>query len=635
MTQWTDSSEAVVDIILSRVGKDLRVGLPLGLGKATSVINALYARAVADPSISLRIFTALTLARPHAKSDLERRFIDPLFDRLAGNYPELAYNAPLEQGTLPSNITIHEFYFPAGRRLGVAAAQQSYTSANYTHVARDLLDNGINVIAQLIARCGKGSDARVSLSSNPDITIDVLPELRRREAAGQGVAVVGEINDNLPFMMGPAELPASEFDVILHDPAKQFDLFAVPRRPVSLTDYAAAFRITSLIEDGGTIQVGIGGFADALTQVLKLRHLQNDLYRDLASALGIVIDPAQPETCGPFEQGLYGCSEMLIEGMVELMEAGVLKRRAWDDQPPGVDNPVIHSAFFLGSADLYARLRAMDDVDRSSIAMCPVSYVNQLYGDESGKRASRQKARFINKAMLATGLGAIVSDGFDNGQVVSGVGGQYNFVAQAHELADARAILFVNAVRESGGWPRSNIVWSYGHTTIPRHLRDVVVTEYGVAELRGKCDRDVVIEMLGVTDARFQDDLLRDAVGSGKIEPGFRIPSDMRRNTPASIARSLCNARAAGALPDFPIGTNMLASEIRLIPALGRLKAARRHPVPLFGLLRRAITDPPLDLEEKASLERLGLDRPAGLAERLMAWLVNGALKATRSKTGA
>src|SRR5262249_56695639 len=96
-----------------------------------------------------------------------------------------------------------------------------------------------------------------------------------------------------------------------------------------------------------------------------------------------------------------------------------------------------------------------------------------------------------------------------------------------------------------------NILWNYGHTTIPRHLRDIVVTEYGVADLRGKSDRDVIAAMLAVADSRFQDELLRRARGGGQIERGFELPPACRDNTPARLARALAPARAAGLPPPF------------------------------------------------------------------------------------
>ena len=89
-------------------------------------------------------------------------------------------------------------------------------------------------------------------------------------------------------------------------------------------------------------------------------------------------------------------------------------------------------------------------------------------------------------------LGAAVSDGTEDGQVVSGVGGQFNFVQQAFALQGARAILTLPATRQGARGLGSNIRWSYGHVTIPRHMRNVVVAEYGIADLRGKSDADTI-----------------------------------------------------------------------------------------------------------------------------------------------
>lgn len=75
--------------------------------------------------------------------------------------------------------------------------------------------------------------------------------------------------------------------------------------------------------------------------------------------------------------------------------------------------------------------------------------------------------------LVATALGAAVSDALEDGRVVSGVDGQYDFVTMAHALRDGRSVLMLRSSRAGAESPRSNIPWSYGHTTIPRHLRDV------------------------------------------------------------------------------------------------------------------------------------------------------------------
>src|SRR5438874_10384316 len=98
--------ERVADEIIARVGKSITLALPLGLGKANHVANALYARAAADPSIELRIFTALTLEKPRGKSELEQRFLQPLTERLFSGYPELSYAMALQERRLPSNVQV-------------------------------------------------------------------------------------------------------------------------------------------------------------------------------------------------------------------------------------------------------------------------------------------------------------------------------------------------------------------------------------------------------------------------------------------------------------------------------------------------------------------------------------------------
>ena len=116
-TQFTDAN-ACVDEILVRVGRDVVLGLPAGLGKANSIANALYDRADHDRGIQLTIFTALTIGRFDGRSELERRFLEPLMDRLAGDYPELRYGIAARSNELPPNIAVHEFFLPAGRMLG-------------------------------------------------------------------------------------------------------------------------------------------------------------------------------------------------------------------------------------------------------------------------------------------------------------------------------------------------------------------------------------------------------------------------------------------------------------------------------------------------------------------------------------
>ena len=607
-----DDPARLADAVVERVGKSIVLALPLGLGKANHIANALYAKAAADPSIKLTIFTALTLEVPPMKSELERRFFTPVAERAFGGYPALDYATAIRAGKVPPNVEINEFFFVAGRWLSSPYAQQHYIGANYTDALQYVLARGVNVIAQLVVHSAEETPRPYSLSCNPDLTLDLIA-LRRDGRAD--FLLAGQTNTELPFMPGDAAIAAAELDLLLDGPGTDLPLFAPPRAPVSLADYAAGLHAASLVRDDGTLQIGIGSLGDAVAQALVLRHHHNDAFCSMLTRLGYdhARDPAvHTET---FEIGLYGCSEMFVEGMLDLFHAGILKRE--------VDGVVLHGGFFLGSRAFTRALRELPRETLAKFGMTAISYVNQLYGDEVAKRRARKNARFLNDAIMATVLGDVISDGLEDGRIVSGVGGQYNFIAQGFALEDARSAILLHATRTAKGRTQSNIRWRYGHTTIPRHLRDIIVTEHGIADIRGKSDRDVIAAMLAITDSCFQDELIREARDAGKIERGFALPKTARDNTPEAIARSLKPAVEAGLLPAFPFGTDFSAVEQRLIPVLQALKTAA--PTQLASWLVRGLVP---GAEHRDYLDRLGLGTPRSLAEWFYAALIRGALNA-------
>ena len=612
---YFDDPDRLTEAIVGRIGKDIVLALPLGLGKANQVANSVFNRAAGDPSMALRIFTALTLGKPRPKRELERRFLEPISARLFDGYPALAYDEALLQNRLPPNIEVDEFFFLAGSRLNVAASQRNYISANYTHALRYVLDRKVNVVGQLVAKRVRDGKTHYSLSCNPDITLDLLDA---RRAGRADFILIGQVNSELPYMPGGAELPPEEFDYILEGPQTEFPLFAPPREPVDLSEYAAGFHVARMVLDGGTIQLGIGALGDAVAQALILRHRKNAEFSDIGARLAPFISLAEPLDEAPFIQGVFGASEMFVECFLDLYRAGILKRE--------VNGALLHAAFFVGSKAFYQALRTMSESDRAKFQMTAVSYVNELYGDETAKRSARIKGRFINNAMMATLLGAVISDGLEDGKIISGVGGQYNFVAQSFALDDARSIIMVRATRNAKGRVTSNILWNYGHTTIPRHLRDIVVTEYGIADLRGKTDRDVIAAMLGVADSRFQGELLNQAKAAGKIEKSFEVPAAYRDNTPKRIERALGPARAAGLIAPFPFGTDFTQIEQRLIPALTSLASA--SPIQIVSFLMRGLWPSGHSPDTQDCLDRMGLARPKGFLELIYAALLHGSLQA-------
>lgn len=247
--------------------------------------------------------------------------------------------------------------------------------------------------------------------------------------------------------------------------------------------------------------------------------------------------------------------------------------------------------------------------------MVPVSFTNTLYGDEPAKRAARTDARFVNGAMKVSALGDVMSDSVEDGQVVSGVGGQFNFVDQAFALEGARAIITLPATRISEGTLESNIVWNVPSVTVPRHLRDIVVTEYGIADLRGRSDAKVISAMLNITDSRFQDDLLKRAKSAGKLPSDNEIAPAHRHNLPETLSRWLGEHRDL--LPDCPFGTDFDAIERMLLPALKDLEE-NTHTLAGKARLMVASLHGPAHPREDEAMARMGYEDASGLTARAL-----------------
>jgi acyl-CoA hydrolase len=540
------------------------------------------------------------------------------------------------------------------------------------------------------------------------LSVDLLDLVQSRRDNGEKIFAVGVINRELPFMPNDAEVTAELFDLIIDDPAGTHTLFSTPNMKICLTDYAIGLHASSLVLDGGTLQIGIGSLGDAIAHALIIRDQDNTTYQAMIKRLNHNLALGAHLDTSPFAQGLYGCSEMFVNGFLKLMQANIVRRAVYghtglqklindgaisetitietlqalrehglisspldgndvaflvrfgifnddcsvEDGQITVGDTVIgndldddtslnqirelclgdklaggiimHGGFFLGPVDFYQALRDMPDEQREQIGMSTIAFINQLYGDRYGdeplKRTQRVKARFINTCMMVTLSGAAVSDALEDGRVVSGVGGQYNFVAQAHEIPDARSVLMLRSHRVVDGEVRSSIVTSYGHATIPRHLRDIVVTEYGIADLRGKSDSDIIKALLNISDSRCQDDLQAWAVEQGKLSVDYVIPRAYRDNTPEALAERL--QPFMGNLPGFPFGTDFTKDELSIMKALQALKSSTENPLTLV----RSVINSIFSESEvpQRYLERMGFDEVHGLKDRFMKRLFMG-----------
>jgi len=702
-----------VDDVLEYIGNDISFAMTLALGKPVLFINELYRRAKENSTITLNIVTALALERPRSKNEIEKRFMDPLVDRIFEGTPEFDYMHDFRSGSLPPNVKVYEFFSKAGGYMGTPEAQRNHLSSNYTHVIRDAIDFGCNVFGQLISSREENGKTMYSMGCNTDICIDAIKELHNLREKGNKVAIIGEANTQLPFMYGDAIIQGDQYDQILQGQQFNYPLFGPPKESVCLRDYAIGLHVSTLVKDGGTLQVGIGALGDAIAAGLTMRQSENVVYNKILEKIGVTSRYTglinKIGGTGTFEQGLYGSSEMFVDAFYQLYKSGVLTRKVYDNIPimklinagklatekipadiiellieiEGVQprltpkdfemlsefgilkdglkfrdgfifngntklsadfthpknltaiktqlgsklkqGKVILGAFFIGPRDFYEALNSMSEEERMQFGMSGVEKVNQLYGNEELRSLQRKDGRFVNAGMMANVFGAITSDTLECGRVVSGIGGQYNFVSMAHALPDARLVMMIRSTRMCGSKVKSNIVYSYGHTSIPEHLRDIVVTEYGIADVRGKPDSKVIEEMLKITDSRFQDDLIREAKGNGKLAPDFQLAPEWKQNYPEKIDLLLQPFKDDGYFTPFPFGTDLTSDEIAIGGSLKHLASSNK-----VAVIKDIIAEifKPVPHCAKSYLRRMQLDRPKSGKEKILQKVVLSAMRA-------
>lgn len=711
----SDDVKKCVDQVIKHVGKDIKLGMTLALGKPVLLSNEFYRRAKEDPEISLKIITALPLEKPRGHTDIEKRFLKPISDRVFDGVLDFDFMLDLRDGKLAKNVEIFEFFCKAGANLNNPHYQMRHFSSNYTHCCRDAMDYGANVFAQLISVREFDGKAAYSMGCNTDICIEAVQTLKDKRAAGLKVAILAEANENMPYMYGDAVVGADTYDIILRGEEFNYTLFGAPKDAVALPDHMIGINVSTLIKDGGTIQVGIGALGDAIVAGLVMRNNHNDVYHEILDKGGIKTRYAELlKKWGDtkvFKQGLYGSSEMFVDAFMQMYKNKILKRKVFDSVPlmqlinkgelaadkiPAdiidklIDMKAIHSklteedfnflteygilkkdlkytktaikddntsysvdlndkadrtkirkiigqellnghvilgAFYFGPQSFYKALNDMSEEERQLFAMSGVEKVNQLYGGEELRALQRKDGRFVNTGMTASILGSIASDQLQDGRVVSGIGGQYNFVSMAQALPDGRLIMMVKSTKGSGKALKSNIVFSYGHCSIPRHMRDIIVTEYGIADVRGKPDMEVIAAMINVADSRFQKQLLDQAKKAKKIPMDYEIPEEYRHNTPDKIVKLLKPYQDQGYFQPFPFGTDLLPDDIALGGSLKAMKGlAAGYPLRLVkGLLLELIR--PIPKSAQRHIERMKLTQPASVKERIMRKMIIFALR--------
>lgn len=379
------------------------------------------------------------------------------------------YGALLAVGTdlfnQPNVHYLSGFFGPLERMLRDAGANIGFAPADFRRLAPLLEEQAPRVMATVAAAPDRNGYCSLSLHSGGTVA-----ELHRAGADPDRLLVV-EVSERFPSTRGlpPEHLHAlhlDEIDVLVESAAAPLGL---PDPPPTEADRAIAEHAARFIPDGATLQTGIGSIPSTLVQLL-----------------------AEGEGSG------YGVhSEMFTTGLMRLHEAGKVANEK------GQFDGVSVTTFAFGTEELYAWLDGNQDV-----AFLPVDVVNN-----PDVIARNRGIVTINGALAIDIHGQVVADTL-NGRQFSGIGGHEDFVAGPGLSLDDRSLLCLPSTATVDGAVRSRIVpWFEAGAVIttPRHQIDVVVTEYGIAELQGKTVHQRGKALAAIAHPDFRDDLMAAA----------------------------------------------------------------------------------------------------------------------------
>jgi acyl-CoA hydrolase/GNAT superfamily N-acetyltransferase len=417
-----------------------------------------------------RIFLGTGAACPHTLIDL--------FLASARHFNDLEFINMLSMGRAPwtapeyeQALHVNTFFLDEGTREAVRTGRADYTPCSLSEIPGLLKDDILPVDIALIQVTPPDAQGYCSLGVSVDIVM---------AAAKSAKYILAQVNDQMPRTYGQCYLHQDEIAACIRvsEPLPEAP-------PISLDETSRQIGryVSLLIEDGCTLQVGIGRVPHAVLDQLK-DH----------SDLGVH-------------------TEMFSDGLLQLYRNGNITNRL-----KGLHEGKTITAFCCGSRELYAFID-----DNPHIEFHGSDYVNN-----PAVIARNHKMISITSATQVDLTGQIVSDSID-GQFYSGIGGQVDFIRGAGMSRGGRPIIALPSTARNGTVSRivSDISRGSGVVATSGDVH-YVVTEYGIATLRGRSIRERVMELIQVAHPRFREQLLEDMLQSGRV-PAYQ------RSTPVPV----------------------------------------------------------------------------------------------------
>ncbi|MDO8652051.1 MAG: acetyl-CoA hydrolase/transferase C-terminal domain-containing protein [Undibacterium sp.] len=346
------------------------------------------------------------------------------------------------------------FFFGAASRAGGQAGWIDFIPSYFSEMPGLIEREQIRSDVVLTMASPMDQHGYFSLSLGADYTMAAIAKAR---------AVVLEVNPNVPFAYGNCHVHISQVTALIEssEPVMEVGLPTIGPVQEAIGKYVA-----DMIEDGSTLQIGYGGIPDAVVMQLTSKH----------------------------DLGIH--TEMIGDGILTLLESGAVTNRKKTYMPGKMV-----ATFALGSKKLYQFM------DRNpGLEIHPVDFTNDPY-----LAAQNDKLIAINATLQIDLLGQCGSESLGS-LPYSGTGGQVDFVRAANRSRDGKAFIVLPSTAKDDSITRIVPTLTPGtHVTTGKNDINYVVTEFGVAQLRGKSAKQRVQEMISIAHPDFRAELTEAA----------------------------------------------------------------------------------------------------------------------------
>jgi len=362
--------------------------------------------------------------------------------------------APYAKPIYSNRFRMNAFFVGINTRKAVAEGRADYTPTFLFDLPYLIRKGIIQIDVALIQVTPPDEHGFCSLGVSVDVT---------KAAAENAKLVIAQVNRRMPRVLGDSFIHVRNIDIIVeHDEP----ILECPRPEPDIVSERIARYVSDLIEDESTLQIGIGSIPDAILSSLMDK-------KDL---------------------GIH--TELLTEGVVDLVEEGVITCAK-----KTINRGKIVASFAMGTRKLY------DFIDNNPmVEFHPSDYVNNPF-----IISQHDKMVAINQALEVDLTGQVCSDSLGY-KFYSGLGGQADFMRGARLSRGGKAITVIPSTAKDGKISRIKDFLTKGAgVVLTRGDVDYVVTEYGVAYLRGKTIKERALSLISVANPRFRNKLLKQA----------------------------------------------------------------------------------------------------------------------------